>query len=113
MCFFYLDIDDNNFHDVLSKLNPVAQKWKSIGQALGCPPFTLTQIQQTPTNFSPADCLSDMLNYRKNQLAPSRLTWKEIIVALRANTVSEGVLANKIAKEYCPSEYKKQLSPGQ
>lgn len=102
---FIVVIDDNNFQDVISELAPVAHKWKSIGKALRCPPYKLTQIERTLTNHTPADCLSDMLAHRKNQLTPSRLTWREIIKALREKNVEEEVLANSIAEQYCPSEY--------
>ena len=112
MCLFYIHvvIDDSNFQDVLTKLDKVAHKWKPIGRALGCPSYKLTHIKQKSTNHSPADCLNDMLDYRKKQLMPLRLTWKEIIKALRVKTVSEEVLANNIAKQYCPSEYHPLLS---
>lgn len=112
VCFFYIVIDDSNFQDVLTELNEVAHKWKPVGFALGCSDSTLTQIEQEPTNHSAADCLSDMLAYRKNQLKPCRLTWKEIIKALRVNTVSGEVLANRIAEQHCQSEYLKQPPSG-
>lgn len=112
VCFFYIVIDDSNFQDVLTELNEVAHKWKPIGLALGCAAYTLTQIEQRPTNHSAADCLSNMLAYRKNQLRPCRLTWKEIINALQVNTVSEEVLANSIAERHCQSEYLEQPPSG-
>ena len=114
VCFFhFVVIDHENLQDVLTELNEVAHKWKPIGQALGCPRFRLTQIEQKPTNHSSDDCLSDMLAYRMKQLKPSRLTWKEVIKALREITVSEDVLANSIAQQYCPSEYLEQSPSGQ
>jgi len=110
---FCVVIDDENLRDVLTELIEVAHKWRPIGQALGCPHFIMTQIEQKPANHSSDDFLNDMLVYRMKQLKPSRLTWKEIIKVLRKRTVSEDVLANSIAQQHCPSEYLEQPPCGQ
>ena len=77
--------------------------WKAIGEALRCPEYELKQIERSHTNYDQPDFLREMLIYRMAQLNPSRLKWSGIVKALRARTVGNVVLANKIAEKFCPA----------
>ena len=100
------DINDDNLHDALSELHTVAQKWQEIGGGLGCPENELKQIKIIKDLHKSQEFLHEMLSCRMKQLQPYPLTWKAIVVALRKPTVKEEVLANTIARKYCPSEGK-------
>lgn len=79
--------------DVYEKLYSVRPKWYNYGLALKLPPDALDSIR-LKFHGDPADSLRETLKDRlKFEI---KLTWREIIRALRKPTVGESKLADEL-----------------
>ena len=83
---------------MVNKLWPVRAKHYYIGLNIGLDVGTLETFQGKTDDEAFREVIKTRLNKEP------KLTWKDIVGALRQPSVAEEALANEIAKEYCPSE---------
>ena len=83
----------------INALHSVCHKWYNIGVQLEVPTFQLKNIEKK-TNDS-MDQLRDTLDcWMNNDLSPS---WRHLVDALKAPSVSEKRLAKEVEDKYCDS----------
>ena len=84
----------------INALHSVCHKWYNIGVQLEVPTFQLKNIEKK-TNDS-MDQLRDTLDcWMNNEPSPS---WRHLVDALKAPSVSENRLAKEIEVKYCGPE---------
>ena len=81
----------------INALHSVCDKWYTIGVQLEVPTFELRNIVKKSVHSM--DQLCDTLDYWMNKV--SSPTWRHLVDALKAPSVSENRLAEEIAKKYC------------
>ncbi|XP_064389838.1 NACHT, LRR and PYD domains-containing protein 14-like [Halichondria panicea] len=86
-----------DFNKIYETLFEARAKWYNLGLALGLDIGTLDSIKHN--NKECEDCLREALKQRDNT---TKLTWTEIIKALRNLIVGKHQLANKIQTKYAP-----------
>ena len=90
------------------ELAPVAHKWKQIGLMLKISQSELNIIQADHNNVK--DCLQQMLSEWVNNA--KRITWKQIVLALRNKLVCEYGLGARLAKKFFSKKsYFKKTEP--
>ena len=87
--------------DVCDKVFSVRQNWYYFGLALKLPSDTLDTIESKYCEKH-GDCLREMLKARLK--LKSKLTWRDIIRALRRPSVGENKLAEQLEGEYGPQK---------
>ena len=90
----------NNLCEVLTELNGVRAKWRSLGVSLKVKESTLAAIG-VQFHDIPNDCLREMLSHWLRQVNP-RPCWIAIVAALRTPFVDEPQLAQTLEAKYCP-----------
>ena len=81
----------------INALHSVCHKWCNIGVQLEVPTFQLKNIERKSSDSM--DQLRDILDYwMSNDPSPS---WRHIVDALKAPSVSEKRIAEEIEKKYC------------
>ena len=90
----------NNLCEVLTELNGVRAKWRSLGVSLEVKDSTLAAIGVQFCDI-PNDCLQEMLSHWLRQVNP-RPCWSAIVAALRMPFVDEPQLAQTLQAKYCP-----------
>ena len=79
----------------MKSLHDVRTKWYSLGKQLGIHTSSLDVIlRDHPRDV--ATCLRTMLLNRLR----AGLTWKQIIIALKSNTLRENTLAERLSRQY-------------
>ena len=81
----------------INALHSVCDKWYTIGVQLEVPTFELRNIVKKSVHSM--DQLCDTLDYWMNKV--SSPTWRHLVDALKAPSVSENRLAEEIEKKYC------------
>ena len=82
-----------DFTDVYRDLFSIRPKWYNFGLALNLPLDGLDCIR-IKYREDPSDCLREVIKARLK--LEQKLTWRDIIIALRESIVGESVLADKI-----------------
>ena len=82
-----------DFTDVYRDLFSIRPKWYNLGLALNLPLDGLDCIR-IKYREDPSDCLREVIKARLK--LEHKLTWRDIIIALRESIVGESVLADKI-----------------
>ena len=82
-----------DFTDVYRDLFSIRPKWYNFGLALNLPVDGLDCIR-IKYREDPSDCLREVIKARLK--LEHKLTWRDIIIALRESIVGESVLADKI-----------------
>ena len=84
----------------INALHSVCPKWYNIGVQLEVPSFQLKIVEKKSSDLM--DQLRDTLDYwMNNDPSPS---WRHLVDALKAPSVSEKRLADEIEEEYCDVE---------
>ena len=92
----------SELHVVMDELNDVRTKWYDIGLHLGVGVDQLDCIKRQYSNSDFSDCLRDTLKvWLETDHFP---TWRNIVDALRSNTVSKMRLARDLECKYCSSQ---------
>ena len=89
------DLSEDSFAFLYERLHSICSKWYNFGLALGLQPATLNQISNDKREKC-EDCLRESL---LKLVQIRRLTWREIIEALKKPTVNESELATEIESE--------------
>lgn len=105
---FYVGTGINDLTDVLTALDPVAHKWRSIGQQLGMKYSTLESIQYDYR--STRDCFVAM-SRRWLQMSDPPPTWSDLVRVLSSSSVREKWLADTIMQMYCQQDEEQLTSP--
>ena len=90
------ELGEDDLNVVFEALHSVAAKYLFLGVAMKVKLNEIKKIQMQCSN--PDVCLLEVLSFRLRQV-PS-LTWEDIEVALRSDTVGEPQLANRIREQY-------------
>ena len=90
------ELGEDDLRVVFKALHSVAEKYMFLGVEMNVKMNEIEKIQRQCSN--PNECLLKILSVRLKQI-PS-LTWRDVDTALRADTVGEAKLANRIRKEY-------------
>ena len=81
----------------INALHSVCDKWYTIGVQLEVPTFELRNIVKRSGHSM--DQLCDTLDYWMTKV--SSTSWRHLVDALKAPSVSENQLAEEIEKKYC------------
>ena len=93
----YIVFPELTLKAVINALHSVCPKWYNIGVQLEVPIFQLKIIEKKSSDLM--DQLRDTLDYwMSNDPSPS---WRHLVDALKAPSVSENRLAGEIEKKYC------------
>ena len=96
-----LTIDD--IKEVSELLWPIRAKFRRLAVVLSIDPGTQDVLANYPDK---GDGLTEVIKVWLKKVNPVP-TWKALVKALRYDSIGERELANKIAKEHCPSEVEK------
>ena len=90
------ELGENDLRVVFKALHSVAEKYKFLSVEMNVKMNEIKKIQSQCSD--PGECLLEVLSVRLKQI-PS-LTWRDIDTALRADTVGESQLADRISRQY-------------
>ena len=90
------ELTNNDLPLLLNTLNPLASKCHDFGVHLGLSDSRIKIIKGNNTQCE--DQLREIISERLRQESP--LTWHDIVIALRANSVSDNRLASEIENKY-------------
>ena len=90
------ELSEDDLKVVFRALHSVAEKYKFLGVEMNVKMNEIKKIQRQC--YDPDECLLEVLSFRLRQV-PS-LTWEDVDVALRSDTVGEPQLANRIREQY-------------
>ena len=95
-----------DFNKIYETLFEARAKWYNLGLALGLDTGTLDSIKHNNKDECEA-CLREALKQQKHT---TKLTWTEIIKALRSPTVEENIKADKLQRKYAPESMSQSSS---
>ena len=91
-------LSDKDLPVVMEELNKACVKWYNIGMMLRVSLDRLDVIKEQYSN--PSDCLRETLKIWLKTY-PSHPTWRNIVDAIRSDTVGEIKLATDLERKYC------------
>ena len=91
-------LSENDLNVVLEKVMDIHEKWYNFGLQLGVDECTLNAIKVKC--FSTKDSLEEMLKEWLKMYASTK-HWRDLVYALRRESMRENELANCLEHEYC------------
>ncbi len=94
-----------DFNKIYETLFEARAKWYNLGLALGLDTGTLDSIKHN--NKECEACLREALKQRDNT---TKLTWTDMVIALRKPHVGENTMADKLQRKYAPKSMSQSSS---